>query len=580
VRFALAVLAVASGLSLLLLSGRFFSSRKQTELSATAPPSKNSIAVLPFPSLTAGTVLPFQGLGANAADAYFADGIHDSIIDGLTQATELKVISRNSVAPYRGRTTSSREIARVLGVAYLLEGSVQKTAEGLRVNVRLFEPWSDTKIWERRYETKLEDVFSAESEIVQTIASQLKAKFSPEKVSGLANPPTRDLEAYDLYLRALSAFYERDYSRAIDLVHSAIERDPQFVLAYCLLSKTYIDTYRFVNPSQESLIGGKNAAETALRLAPRLPDAHLAMARYYRAVQDYERELEELSGMGTPRDKAEYTELLALVERRHGRWKEALRDAETTVGLDPHNHFTVIELLESYIALRQFKKAEEFAIKQFPPDYDVISIYRSYCRLGLGKLEEARAVLENAPVRTLFGTDRLIQLAIFARDLDRASALIATLPAERKYAGLWEGVVARMRGEQEKAREYYTGAIEHYQKMLAAKTDDLDALSGLSLAYAALGRKEEAVREAKRAVALTPLSRNALDAPAQMVVLAEVYAQVGEREAALQQLAAAVQLPAGPDYGRLKFEPVWDDIRTDPKFQEIMARATQPPNWN
>ena len=579
VRFGLAVLVVALGLSLLLVIGRF-SSRQKREVSTAAPPSKNSIAVLPFPSLTAGIVLPFQGLGMNAADAYFADGIHDSIIDGLTQATELKVISRNSVAPYRGRTTSSREIARILGVAYLLEGSVQKANEGLRLNVRLIEPWSDTKIWERRYETKLEDVFSLESEIVQTIASQLNAKLSPEKASALASPPTRDLGAYDLYLRALSAFYERDYSRAIDLLHSAIARDPQFVLAHCLLSKTYIDTYRFVGSSQESLIEGKNAAETALRLAPHLPDTHLAMARYYRAVRDYERELEELSGMGIPRDKAEYTELLALVERRHGRWKEALRDGETTVELDPHNHFTVIELLESYIALRQFKKAEDFANKQFPPDYDVISIYRSYCRLGLGKLEEARAVLENAPVRTVFGTNRLIQLAIFARDLDRASALIATLPADRKYAGLWEGVVARMRGEQEKAREYYSGALEHYQKALANNPNDLDALSGLSLAYAALGRKEEAIREAKRAVALAPVSSSALDAPAQMVVLAEVYVQVGERESALQQLAAAVQLPAGPDYGRLKFEPAWDDIRTDPKFQEIMTRAMRPPNWN
>jgi serine/threonine protein kinase/tetratricopeptide (TPR) repeat protein len=580
VRFALAVVAVASGLSLLLLSGRLFSNRKQPELSAIPT---NSIAVLPFPSLAAGTVLPFESLGANAADAYFVDGIHDSIIDGLTQLTELKVISRNSVAPYRGRTTSSREIARVLGVAYLLEGSVQKAGERVQVNVRLVEPGSDRRIWEQRYEKKLEELFAVESEIVQTIAARMNAKVSPEKVSALANPPTRDLAAYDFYLRALSAFYERDYSRAIDLLHSAVERDPQFVFAYCLLSKVHLDIYRFVNPSPEPLREGKEAAETALRLAPQLPDAHLAMARCYRLSHDSDRELEELSSMGIPRDKAEYTELLALVERRHGRWKEALRDGETTVELDPHNHFTVIELLESYIALRQFKKAEELidrAIKQFPPDYDVVSIYKSYCRLGLGKLEEARAVVENAPVRTVWGTDRLIQLAVFARDLDRASGLIATLPAEKKYVGLWEGVVARMRGEQEKAREYYTGAVDYYQKILADRTDDLDALSNLSLAYAALGRKEEAVREARHALALTPLSGRALDAPAQMVVLAEVYAQVGEREEALQQLAVAVKLPAGPDYGRLKFEPVWDGLRADPNFQEIMARAAQPPDWN
>jgi serine/threonine protein kinase/cytochrome c-type biogenesis protein CcmH/NrfG len=592
-RFALAVVAAASGLGLLFLSLRFVVKSKSVQLgngvatsetSTIAVPSKKSIAVLPFASLTAGSVvLPFESLGANAADAYFVDGIHDEILDGLTQLSELKVISRNSVAPYRSRTISSREIARVLNVAYLLEGSVEKAGDRLQMNIRLIDPWTDTKIWEQRYERKLEDVFSVENEIVQAIASQMKAKFFPEKVRAFASPPTRDLTAYDLYLRARQAFYERDYSRAIDLLRSATDRDPQFVLAYCLLSKAYIDSHRFVNPSPESVLAAKNAAEAALRLDPDLPDAHLAMARYYRISRDFDSELEELSGIHDPRDKAEFTELLALVERQHGRWKEALRDGETTVELDPSNHFTAIELLESYIALRKFKEAEDFAervIKQFPSDYDVISIYKSYCRLGLGKLEEARAVLENAPVRTVWGTDRLIQLAIFARDLDRASALIATLPVDRKYSGLWEGIVAKMRGEEEKAREFYSGALHHYQKVVAERPDDLDGLSNLSAAYAALGRMDEAIRDAKHAVELVPLSRNAVEAPGQILVLAEVYAQLGEKEGALEQLATAVQLPVGPDYGRLKFDPVWDGIRTDPKFQEIMSRATQPPNWN
>ena len=279
--------------------------------------------------------------------------------------------------------------------------------------------------------------------------------------------------------------------------------------------------------------------ETAVRLAPDLPDAHLTMARSYRASHDYDRALAELSGMGIPRDKAEFAELLALGERRHGHWKDALRDAQTAVELDPHNHFTSIELLETYIALRQFKEAEQFAdraTKQFPPDYDVLALYRSYCRLGLGKLEEARSVLENAPVRTDWGTDRLIQLAIFARDLDRASALLATLPAEKKYSMPWEGVIARMRGDQEKARQYYTGAVDYYQKVLAQRADDLFTRDDLSLAYAALGRKEEAIREAKHGVELAPLSHKALDAPIQMRVLAEVYAQLGEGNAALEQL--------------------------------------------
>jgi len=583
-RFSLLVLAAASALSLLFLSARFFSRDKPPELTTIAAPSKKSIAVLPFASLTAGSVvLPFESLGANAADAYFVDGIHDDILDGLTQVSELKVISRNSVAPYRGGTTSSREIARILGVAYLLEGTVQKAGEHLLINLRLIDAGTDSKIWDQRYEKNLADLFSLESEMVKTVASQMNANLAPEKVSALANGPTRDMAAYDLYLRGLQAFYQPDYAHAIDLLRSTVGRDPQFVLAYCLLSKAYLDSYRFVQPSKQSLAAGKDAAETAVRLAPHLPDAHLAMARYYRAARDFDRAFEELSGMGMPRDKAEFSELLALGERRHGRWKDALRDAKAAVELDPHNHFSSIELLEDYIALRQFKEAEEFAdraIKQFPPDYDVLSVYRSYCRLGLGKLEEARSVLENAPVRTDWGTDRLIQLAIFARDLDRASALLATLPAEKKYSMPWEGVIARMRGDQKKAREYYTSAIDYYEKVLAQSADDLFTRSDLSLAYAALGRKEEAIREAKHAVELAPLSHNALDGPIQMRVLAEVYAQLGESEAALEELAKIVELPGGPDYGRLKFDPIWDGIRADPKFQQIMARAAQPPDWH
>jgi tetratricopeptide (TPR) repeat protein len=349
------------------------------------------------------------------------------------------------------------------------------------------------------------------------------------------------------------------------------------------LSKAYFNSYCFVQPSEQFLAAGKDAAETAVRLAPQMPDAHVAMARYYRTARDFDRPLQELSGIGIPRDRAEFYELLALAERRHGRWQDALRDGQAAIELDPQNPSIEIELLESYIALRQFKEGEDLAervIKHFHPDDDVISIYRSYCRLGLGKLDEARSVLESAPVRTVWGTQRLIQLAIFSRDLDRASALVATLPPENKYAMPWEGTIARMRGEQEKAREYYAGAIEHYQKALAKWPDNLDALSNLSVAYAAIGRKEEAIREARRAVELVPFSHNALDAPAQILVLAEIYAQLGEREAALEQLAKVVHLPAGPDYGRLKFDPVWDGIRMDPKFQEIMARAAQPPEWN
>ena len=588
VQFAAAALAVALILSLVLAGSRFFSSMKQPALTKASSPSgvptlTKSIAVLPFHTVTPwSAVLPFESLGATAEDAYLVDGIHNNILEGLSQLSEVKVISRNSVVAYRG-ARNRRGIAETLGVSYVLEGSVQKLGDRLRLNARLFEARNDTPIWEQQYEKTLGDLFAAHQEIVQAAASGMNRALSREEESTLAAPPTQDREAYDLYLRALHAFHQRDFARSIELLQGSVSRDPRFVLAYCLLSKAHLDSHRFLNPSEQSLAAGRQAAETAVRLAPQIADARLALARYHRMSRDYARAVQELSGIGVPRDRADFHELLALSERRNGRWMKALRHGRQAVELDPHSPFLAIELLENYVALRQFKEAEELAqqtIKHFPPNGDVISIFRSYCLLGQGKLEEARVALQNAPARTVWGTNRLIQLAIFARDFDDASALIATLPSDKKYEMPWEGLVAKLRGEEETTRKYYAEAIRHFEIKVAERPDDLAALSGLSRAYAAVGRRDEAIRAAQRAVELVPLSRDALDGPVQILVLAEVYAQLGERDAALEQLNQIVHLPSGPDYGRLKFDPVWDDLRSDPRFQEVMARAAHPPVWN
>ncbi|MFL6589522.1 MAG: protein kinase domain-containing protein, partial [Chthoniobacterales bacterium] len=583
-RFAVAVLVVASGLSALFIGSRFFPDRAAPhQHSPPASLSKKSIAILPFRSVTPGSlVLPFESLGSDAGETYFVEGIHESILARTAQLTDLKVISRNSVAGYRG-ARNRREIGETLGVSYILEGSVQKLTNTLRVTARLSEVTNDTTVWEEHYEKPLADVFSIENAIVRAVAAQMNATVSPEDNSRLLRPLTKDAEAYDLYLRALHAFHRRDYAGAMELLQASISHDHEFVLAYCLLSKTLVDSYRFIRPSKESLDGAKDAAETAARLAPDMDDAHLALARYYRTARSYDRGLQELSGISAPRDRAEFHELLALAQRRIGRWNDALRNGQAALELDPLNPFIATELIESHIALHQYKEAQNLAdwmTAHFSPDDDVIAIYRSYALLGLGQLGEAFAVLENARGRTVWGTDRLIQLAIFKRDLPRAFALIATLPTEKKYSPPWEGLALKMAGDDARAREYYESAIVYFQRLLAEKPDDLDALTGLSVAYAARGRKEEAVREAKHAVDLVPLPQNALDGPAQVLVLAEIYAQVGDREAALAQLGSIAQLPAGPDYGRLKFDPAWDNLRSDPKFQEIMARAAGPPNWN
>ena len=582
-RKAAVVLAVAGGVALLFFASRFVAHRPATESPVSRAVSKNSIALLPFRAIAPGdAVLPFESLDGDAEDSYFVAGLHEDVIAGLSQHSPLKVISRGSVAAYGG-PRNKRGIAEALGIAYLAEASVQKLGDRFRLHARLIDAASDATIWDQQYDATLEEIFSVESQIVQAIAAKMNAPLSAEQITALAEPPTRDSKAYDSYLRGLHAYRDRDYPKAVELVNAAIARDPQFVLGYCLLSKIQVDSFRFLNPTEPSLAAAKESARTALALAPNLPDAHVAVARCYRLARDFDGALRELSGIGLPRDRTEFLELLALAERRTGRWMEAVRDGEAAVELDPHNPFTAIELIESYIALRQFKEAESFAdriSKHLLPDDDVISIYQSYCRLGLGKLEEARSVLENAPGRTVWGTNRLIQLAVFARDLDRASALSATLPPEKKYSMPWEGIIARMRGEKEKARQFYLAAVDYHRKRLVGNPTDLDTLSGLSLALAALGSKEEAIQEAKRAIELVSASRDALDTPAQILVLAEVYATAGEGAAALEQLNKIVTRPAGPDYGRLKFDPVWDEIRGDPMFREILAKAAQPPALN
>lgn len=581
-RFAVAVVLVASGLSVLFLRSRFFPRSAATRQVWASVSSSKSIGILPFRNVTPGSaVLPFESLGTNTEDTYFVDGIHESILATASCVSGIKVISRNSVAGYRGGR-NRREIAETLGVSYILEGSVQKLADRVRVNARLSEVSNDTTVWEQLYEKPLKEVFFLQREIVEAVAAKMKVNLSQEEIAVLDTPPTQDIAAYDLYLRGLHAFHRREYAPALEHLQASVSHDPKFALAYCLLSKTFYDSFRFINPSKQSLDGAKDAAEAAIAIAPGMDDAHLALARYYRAARSYDHALHELSGISAPRDRAEFHELLALAQRRNGRWNDALRNGRVAHELDPLNPFTATELIESYIAVRQYNEALSLADRMtthLSPDDDVLAIYKSYALLGLGQLDEALAALDNARGRTVWGTYRLIQLAIFKRDLDRASALIATLPPEKKFSPPWEGLVAKMRGDHAKSRQYYDSAIVRFESLLRERPEDLDALSGLSVAYAACGRKADAIREATRAAKLVPLPQDALDGPGQILVLAEVYAQVGEREAALEQLKTIAEVPAGPDYGRLKFDPVWDDLRSDPRFQDIMSRAARPPKW-
>ncbi|MEY2496990.1 MAG: eukaryotic-like serine/threonine-protein kinase [Verrucomicrobiota bacterium] len=525
-------------------------------------------------------VLPFVSLNADNDNGYFLDGVQDNIITDLGKIADLKVIGRSSVAGYRGGAQDARAIGKALGVSYLLEGSAQKSGDRIRLNARLIDARTNAQVWAQRYDKNEGDLFLLESQLAQEIASQLKAALSPKEKAAIERQPTRDMAAYDLYLRARVAFFQYDTSKSIELLEAAVARDPRFALAYALLAEAHVYTYRFLEmpSSKKRLAMAKEAADTASRLAPDLSDSHLAQAQYYYyGLRDFKMAQKELESTLFPDDRARFLDLAALTERRLGRWKDSIRDAEKAVELDPYNPFIASELMESYLAVRRFADARQFAdraIKRLPPKSDVLWYYKAMAFLGEGKLEEARAVLDQRPTRMSEGDMLAVQLAVFAKDFGKASATVTSLPPDSRF--FLQGMIHLGQGEEDKAKSSFQSAREYFEKQLVDHPNDPVVLNALSIADAGTGRKEDALREARLAVELVPKSHDAVDGVRWAHALAQISAWVGEGDAALDLLADLVELPCGPTYGELLFDPAWISIRATPRFQEIVARAARP----
>jgi serine/threonine protein kinase/Tfp pilus assembly protein PilF len=547
---------------------------------ASSPPA--TTAAIPDKSIA---VLPFDNFSASQESSYFVDGVQDNILTDLAKVADLKVISRASVASYRGGAKNAREIGRVLGVSYVLEGSVQKSGDRIRVNAQLTDTRTEAGVWAEHYDRKIDDLFILQSELAQTIVSQLKATLSPNEKAEIERWPTKDMLAYDLYLRARESFLHFDGRNSIELLETAVARDPQFALAYCLLAEAHVHMYRFMEEmSPHHLNAAKEAADTALRLAPDLAEAHLAQAQYYYyGLRDYKKTQRELTTITSPSDKAKLIDLTALTERRLGQWKDSIRNAETAHELDPRSPFIARELIESYLSVRRFEDAVTVADKLIkllaPRASNILWLLKSEALAAMGRLEEARAVLKEAPLDDESRAFQLAETAMFAKDYAQANQHLAGLPpaARESYSLLLlEGKIARAQGLTEKAQSAFQAARDRLVAKLLERPDDPDLLSGLNLADAGLGRKEEARQGAEQVVRLVPTSRDAVDGPMYVMRLAQVYAWTGDNEAALRELAEIVTQPRGPTYGRLQFDPAWDEIRADRRFEELLAKAARP----
>ncbi len=549
------------------------------------PPPEKSIAVLPF-----------QNLSKDSENGFFTDGVQDEILSSLAKVADLKVISRTSVMPYRDVTKRNlREIGQQLGVANLLEGSVQRTANRVRVNAQLIDARSDTHLWAQTYDGDLNDVFGIQSQIAKTIADQLRAVISEREKAALVKSPTTDFEANILYQKALSAELAdvdgKDLHEAIRLLEQAIARDPNFLLARCALSRMHLWLYYAGfdhTPARRDT--AKNALDEAARLQPDAGELHLATAGYWLlGFSDYDRartEL-ELARRSLPNSSKVYL-WSGAVDRRQGRWSEAIRNFERAVELDPRDQESLMNCGFLYEGLHRYSDATrmyERAAALSPPDY--LPRIAAHGFEPLNERADTRplraelnAILAENPKVTPKIADHLWFCARMERDRAELERALAAIPPDGIPVGSnivrphdwFVGYSARLFGDKEKATIAFTSARASLEKTVREQPDRAQAWSLLGRVDAALGRKEEAIREGREACKLS--AQDAWSSPGLLRALAEIYAWTGEKELALEQLETLAAQNPGLDYGDLKLDPDWDSLRSDPRFDALVAQLS------
>jgi TolB-like protein/class 3 adenylate cyclase len=560
--------------------------------SGRSPTAATASTAIPEKSIA---VLPFENLSANQENAFFTDGVQDEILTELAKIADLKVISRTSVMQYKsGVARNLREIGKQLGVAHLLEGSVQRVGGKVRVNAQLIDARTDGHLWAENYDRPLADVFAIQSEIAKTIADQLQAKLSPREKAAIAKPPTTDLTAYDLYLRAQALFADvtdvihakEKLPQAERVLNEAVARDPHFLLAWCLLARVHDEIYWQGHDHTPGRLDLANAAvQTALRLQPDAGEAHLALADYYyHGFRDYERARSELAiARRTLPNNAEVFEYTGYIDRREGHWEEATRNLERALELDPRNFFTLQQMALTYQELRHYAdqaRTYDRALTIVPGD-PLTRMARALVAL------DWRADIK--PFQTTLAT-LIAEDPSVAPDVDdpnfalcegtpvAAARALANSPREGVVINgvnyphaYWEGVVARWQGDSAKAQVAFTAARSEVEKIVEKQPDFAAALSLLGMIDAGLGRKEEALREGRRACELLPISKDSTDGAAFAVNLAQIYAWTGEKDRAIEQIEAVERVPNYLSYGLLKLHPYWDSLRGDPRFEKIVA---------
>ncbi len=544
-------------------------------------------------------VLPFENISSNRDDAYFADGVQDEILNNLAKVAQLKVISRTSVMQYRAEAKRDlRQIANALGVVNVLEGTVRREGNWVRVSTELIDARNDQTIWADSYDRDLSDIFAIQSDVAQTIAAKLAATLSPAEKRTIEKKPTDNLEAYDLYLRAKESM---DFSgplaaregllRAVGMLEQAVRLDPNFVMAYCASADVHDILYSRYDQTPERLALADGALNVALRLQPDLPEVHLAMARhFYLGYRNYDGARVQLAiaKRGLP-NNVEATRREASIDLKQGNRDKAIDGAKEALTLDPLNVSSLDFLGQLLCMKRRFDEAVPFFDRmiRLKPDVPMLKvnkvIFTRFLKTGdTGPVWSAIAALPQSADEDPDLLDTRVWLALVEHDWPQAEQLIEKMksrhidtnnvPGIRLAPAEWNSVLlARLRKEPTTNPAFAEVREQLNVKVLKAP-QDAELLSILAVLDALLDRKEIAISEAKRAVEMLPVSKDAFVGSVILMNLAIVYTWTGELDLAFNTLEPLTKRQYGsPYYGELKREPWWEPLRQDPRYNKLLA---------
>ena len=542
-------------------------------------------------------VLPFQSLSEDKNDAYFADGVQDQILTNLAKVSDLKVISHTSVRQYKtGAERNLREIGRQLGVAYIMEGSVRRVRDRLRINAELIDARTDTHIWAETYDRTAADLFAIQSELAESIVSQLKAKLSPQQKAEIEERPTQDLDAFELYLQAKAII--DSYINATDVraallqalksLDEAIQRDPNFVSAYCYAARANDLLFFFdLDPTPDRISLADAAVNAALRLRPDSAEAHFARADYlFRCLRDYDRAMEELAiaRPGLP-NSTPFFILSGYINRRRNHFHEAERDFSTAFALDPRNPNAYNLLADTYVLQRRFPEAVHVSdnVLAAGEQTPIVRFRRATAILyGTGDTGPIREILTKYPDMEFAGghTPFRAWMAMLDGNYAEAERLLAASPRQDfqdidfsfYYPKSWyQAMIARAKGDSARATAAFRECREILAQRLIVKPEHARTIAVLAQVDAGLGQKELALQEAQHAIDLMPISKDIYDGALVLEGLAQVYTWSGEHDRAIEVLQKLVSIPSYINYARLKLHPLWKPLRGNPKFENIVA---------